>query len=177
MTTTRDIFRIRVKTKTGEIELEGGQRFVDSKLDQLPELMKKMDRILSGKPVAKTKAVSVNRKDKPVSSKKSINTVSFIVPNSFSRWFAKFPKNIRRADNLLIAGYFTQHWSVDDVFKLFLAKNKLAQLNIKLANIEAAINHLVNEELVLVYRKTGKLTLYKVTAKGQKHLAEMMKTK
>ena len=177
MTTTRDIFRIRVKTKTGEIELEGSLQFVDSKLQQLPGLMKKMDQTLASEPATKTKAVDVNKENKPINSKQSTGTVSFIVPNSFSRWFAKFPKNIKQADNLLIACYFIQYQSADDVFKFFLAKNALEKINIKLTNIEVAINRLLSEGLILIYRKAGKLTLYKVTAKGQKHLAEIMKIK
>ena len=182
----RDIIRIRVKTKTGEIEIEGNQLFIDKKMEQLPNLIKKMDHVLAETNSANKKTTAlesnVNKANqtpkitKPVSSKTSTNvTINLSVPNSFKQWFGKFQDKIRQADALLISSYYVQHRSTDNVFKCFLAKNTLEKSGITLTNLEASITRLINEQLVQISKKTGKLTLYKVSAKGRRHLADLMK--
>ena len=130
----RDIFRIRVKTRTGEIEIEGSQQFVDKKMEQLPGLIKKLDHVLAGA-TASTNKISISKiktdtvqqptkNQQQLSSKTTtIKLEQIKVPNSIGQWYAKFPDKIRQADVLLIACYFIQHRSPDNVFKFFLAKN------------------------------------------------------
>jgi hypothetical protein len=173
----RDIFRVRVKTKSGEIELEGSQLFVEKKMKQLPALVEKMDHFLADTTIKNTKSEDdKSKKNKPSRQSKQTNskpiTTSAVltVPNSFKQWLAKFPDKIRQADALLIASYFVQHRSADSVFKCFLAKNILHKAGIELTNLDSSITRLLNEQLVLVSKKAGKLTLYKVSAKGRNHL-------
>jgi hypothetical protein len=180
----RDIFRIRVKTKTGEIELEGSQLFVEKKMKQLPGLVEKLDHILDGTASNTNKSIVSKeetskfkkqpKKVKPNPSKKTTST-SLSVPNSFKQWLAKFPDKIRQADILLIASYFLQHRSPDNVFKCFMANNTLVKSGIELTNLDASLTRLINEQLIIVSKKAGKLTLYKVSAKGQNHLKELIK--
>ncbi|MBL1141902.1 MAG: hypothetical protein HND53_07730 [Proteobacteria bacterium] len=179
----RDIFRVRVKTKEGEIEIEGSQLFVDKKMEQLPELVKKLDRVLAdngSKNKDATSQVESNKdkkttiKKKPVSSKTRTASANLSVPNSFKQWLAKFPDKIRQADILLIACYFIQHRSPDNIFKCFLAKNTLAKAGIELTNLDSSINRLINEQLILVSKKAGKLTLYKVSTKGRNSLIDLI---
>ena len=148
----RDIFRIRVKTKTGEIEIEGTERFVQSKMETLPKLMNKMDAVLAGKVVVKAKSEAENKLakqaiDKTTSPTKTTAsyTGKVVVPNSFSQWYGKFPEKLRQADQLLIAAYFVQHRSPDNVFKSFLANQSLGNNGISLASLDASLNRLINE--------------------------------
>lgn len=181
-----DIFRIRVKTKTGEIELEGSQLFVEKKMEKLPALIKKMDHVLAGTNISttnkktisenKTKAVAqASNKNKPASSKNSAHGKHMIVPHTFRLWHAKFTSKLRQADVLLIACYFVQHRSPDNIFKDFLAKNTLDRFGIPITNLDASITRLINEQLILVSKKMGKLTLYKVSTKGRENLEELIK--
>jgi len=182
----RDIFRVRVKTKTGEIEIEGSQLFVEKKMEQLLELMKKMDHALAGSTTTSNKqTISEGKANKvkptPIKNKTAYAKTTttdpgkIIVPNSFRLWYAKFPDKVRQADALLIACYFIQHRSSDNVFKCFLAKNTLERSGIILTSLETSLNRLINEQLVLVSKKAGKLTLYKVSAQGRQHLVGLIK--
>jgi hypothetical protein len=180
----RDIFRIRIKTKTGEIEIEGTERFVESKMETLPKLMNKMDVVLAGKAVVKPKSVAANKLvkqaiDKTTSSLKTTASDSgkVVVPNNFSQWYGKFPEKLRQADQLLIAAYYVQHRSPDYVFKSFLANQTLENSGISLASLDASLNRLVNEQLVLISKQAGKLTLHKVSLKGKRYLIDLIKKK
>jgi hypothetical protein len=177
----RDIFRVRVKTETGEIEIEGTERFVQSKIETLPKLMHKMDTVLASKHkvVARPGATNNSAKqviDKTTSSTKKTASYSgkVVVPNSFTQWHGKFPKKLRQADQLLIAAYFVQHRSPDNVFKSFLANQSLTNNGIKLASLDTSLNRLINEQLVMISKQAGKLTLHKVSLKGKRHLIELI---
>ncbi len=178
----RDIFRLRVKTKSGEIELEGSQLFVEKKMDQLPELVEKMDRVLArttNKPDKttvreKSKTSKPEKKIKSEPSKPTNSSINLTVPNNFKQWLSKFPDKIRQADALLISSYFIQHRSADNAFKCFLAKNALEKAGIELTNLDSSMTRLINEQLVLVSKKAGKLTLYKISAKGRQYLEELL---
>jgi len=180
----RDIFRIRVKTKTGEIEIEGTERFVESKMETLPNLMNKLDAVLAGKVAVKPKSVATNKlakqeNDKTTSSLKTTVSDSgkVVVPNNFRQWHGKFPEKLRQADQLLIAAYFVQHRSPDNVFKSFLANQSLGNNGISLASLDASLNRLINEQLVLISKQAGKLTLHKVSLKGKRYLIDLIEKK
>ena len=180
----RDIFRIRVKTKTGEIEIEGTERFVQSKMETLPKLMNKMDATLAGNVVVQPKSVTANRLakqaiDKTTSSPKTTASDSgkVVVPNSFRQWHGKFPEKLRQADQLLIAAYYVQHRSPDNVFKSFLANQTLENNGIPLTSLDASLNRLINEQLVLLSKQAGKLTLHKVSLKGKRYLLDLVEKK
>lgn len=97
----RDIFRIRVKTKTGEIELEGSQLFVEKKMEKLPALIEKMDGILAAttntttnkKTISESKTksgkqTSNNNKPNPSKTKTAASGKNIVVPHTFRQWFA-----------------------------------------------------------------------------------------
>lgn len=180
----RDIFRIRVKTKTGEIELEGSQIFVEKKMNQLPSLVKKLDDALEGtnistkeisEPKEKTNKLKKDSNKNKAKSSSTVTSPKLSVPHNFGKWLTMFPDKIRQADILLIACFYIQNRSADNIFKCFLAKNTLARSGIELTNLESSITRLLNEQLILVSKKAGKLTLYKVSNKGQNHLKELLK--
>jgi hypothetical protein len=180
----RDIFRIRVKTKMGEIEIEGTERFVQSKIETLPKLMNKMDAVLASKNKVVAKPGATNKSvkqaiDKTAPSTKTAANYSgkVVVPNSFNQWHGKFPKKLRQADQLLIAAYFVQHRSPDNVFKSFLANQSLGNNGITLTSLDASLNRLINEQLVLISKQAGKLTLHKVSLKGKKYLIDLIEKK
>ena len=173
----RDIFRVRVKTRTGEIEIEGTQQFVESKINTLPGLVCKLDNVLAAETTEKSRPDTARKTARQVktagveTTKKTVAVPgNVVVPNGFKQWYGKFQENIRQADKLLLAAYFMQYRSPDNVFKSFLANQTLKNNGISLTSPDTSLNRLVNEKLVVISKQAGKLTLYQVSETGKRHL-------
>ncbi len=81
-----DIIRIRTKTKTGEIEIEDSEFFIDSKLKKLPEWIEKMDTTLAGVAVTRSESRPTRKAVKRPGPEKKTTAAStqIAVPNSFT---------------------------------------------------------------------------------------------
>ena len=164
--------RVKINVKTGEIEFEGSETFVEKKLAELKGLM---DLISSSLPEGGIgKAGYASAEESGIETAKIQGKQEIQVPKNFGEWYHKFPDKLQQTDQVLIAGYFTQSKSSGDIFKTSQANKVLKDQGIKVANAAASLKQLQDAKRVFVVKKEGKIALFRVSDKGQVYLSKLL---
>lgn len=164
--------RVKINVKTGEIEFEGSEKFVEKKLAELKGLM---DLISSSLPEGGIgKAGYASAEESGIETAKIQGKQEIQVTKDFGEWYHKFPGKLLQTDQVLIAGYFTQRNSSDDIFKTSQANMLLKNQSIKVANATGSLKQLQDAKRVFVVKKEGRIGLFRVSDKGQEYLSELL---
>lgn len=163
--------RVRINIKTGEIEFEGNQAFVESQLAKLPELL---NALKIAKSVKTEEGTGGDEEEEVLGEGSSSGKELLAVPTTFGAWYNKFPGSLKQTDQVLIAGYFVQHNSKDKIFKTIEANKALKDQSVKVANAADSLKDLLDSKLVFIVKKEGKLALFRVSDKGEGHLLKLL---
>ncbi|MFC1963767.1 hypothetical protein ACFLV1_00070 [Chloroflexota bacterium] len=168
-----DNTRIKININTGEVEFEGSEDFVVNQLSNLSNILN----IVSG--VLTSAQQNVRGAEKPKELPQDagdVNEVSKydVFPDNFGEWFNRFPSKIQQTEQMLVAGYFHQKNSPENIFKTSQANKLLIEQGIKVTNPADSMRSLQEVKRVFVVKKEGKLSLFRVSKDGEAHLSGLL---
>ena len=167
-----NITRVKINVKSGEIEIEGSETFVEKKLAELKDLL---DLVCSSLPSFAVDTADFRATEESVEEAVKIPAKKDIqVPENFGEWYHKFPGKLQQTDQVLIAGYFVQDKSAGSNFKTSQANKTLKDQGIKVSNAAASLKQLQDAKRVFVVKKEGKLALFRVSDNGRKYLSKLL---
>lgn len=151
-------FRINLSTK--EIEIEGSEDFVKGYIERLEHFVS----------IFQAKSVS-SANNTPTSEKKfeELPKSKEVSPASFGEYLQTFPPNLTNVDKILIAGYYEQNQSEENIFTTSSAHELLKEQGIRLTNPSDSINSNRKAQRVIVIKK-GK---YRLSPKGVEYIKDL----
>lgn len=163
--------KFKLNVKTGEIEVEGSEAFVERQIQSLEALVQLMglrtvmdrDEIESSTSSTPLEFVEV------VESQQKANNP----PESFGEWMHTFQTDLSDHDKALITASFVQMQSSTNDFKTSEVNSALKDHGIKLSNPSVSLKRLGDKKLMFQTRKVGKLKFMRVSQDGQTHLATL----
>jgi len=168
-----DNARVRICLKTGEVELEGSENFVDRSLEKLRDIFD----------IIRTAKETENGGDSEEYPSEELSEAapssgSIPVPESFGEWLHKFPRAISQVDKVLVAGYYAQKMSLTEDFKTNQARKLLLEQGEKLTNPSHSLKALERNRHVIRLKKEGKkLNLFRVSRDGTDRLRFLLEPK
>ena len=162
-----EIAKFKLNLKTGEIEVEGTEAFVERQIQALENLVDLMKI-----------SVQFNEKKAPLIEEQSGNgdkpasgeTAGDTIPSTFGEWMHTFKTELSDADKVLITTRFVQSQSSTNDFKTAEVNKALKEHGFKLSNPSATLNSLVEKKLLFQTRKVGVLKYFRLSVDGQKSL-------
>jgi hypothetical protein len=174
--------RVKINIKTGEVEFEGSEEFVQNQMDNLDTII---DLVSSNITLseARPEIVPENTSATPEEDSESIetedisnDTSSFSVPSSFGEWMHKFKDSINDLEKALVTAYFVQHQSDKNDFKTLEVNKSLRDHGIKLSNPSQALKQLDTKKYLFQTRKEGtKVRFMRVSQDGVSHLKTLVR--
>lgn len=163
-----EIAKFKLNLKTGEIEVEGSEAFVERQIQTLENLVELME---LRAPTDEAKDVISTGEQDSVDDKSGSGTViDDKLPNTFGEWMHTFRTDINDLDKALITARFVQSQSPSNDFKTAEVNKALKDHGIKLSNPSGSLKRLVEKKLMFQTRKVGVLKFVRVSVDGQKHL-------
>ncbi|MFP4622220.1 MAG: hypothetical protein ACLFM7_12985 [Bacteroidales bacterium] len=171
--------KIHLKIGDIEISIEGNPEFVAKQYQQMEEELNLKQKLgepfkeTSGKkeetPVAeKASKPSTAPKTKKASSKASAK-------EDFSGWLKRLPKGLKNRDKALIAGYFNQLNSKDNVFRVRDMNNTLKENGIKITNPSSLIKNVAKSgKIIKQVAREGRQVYYQFTREGEKYMDDLL---
>lgn len=166
-----EIAKFKLNLKTGEIEVEGTEAFVERQiqaLENLVDLMKLSTQTDETKVISKNGDMNSNG-DKPESG----DTAGNKIPSTFGEWMHIFKAELNDLDKVLITARFVQSQSPANDFKTGEVNKALKEHGFKLSNASATLNNLVDKKLMFQTRKVGVLKYFRLSVDGQKNLDKL----
>lgn len=195
--------RIRINVATGEIEVEGGQEFVEKQLDNLPNLLRSLKSgpangakpvaarpgrprkaEVKSEPVAKPAEAPTQAKGKTPQAPAKVSAPQAEVkapqsparvPSTFAEWKNQFRKKISQNNQALLGGYYLAQLSDKSIFTSLQLTQALKKNDIKLANLSASLAYLVKSGKLKVIGKEGRTTVYKLNPAGEAMIPKLIK--
>lgn len=167
-----EVTRVRINVKSGEIEFEGNQSFVETQLANLPELLSALK---ISKSTKTEDELDASEEGDIMGEGASSGKELLSVPSTFGEWYGKYPGPLKQTDQVLIAGYFVQHSSMNKVFKTIEANKTLKEQGIKVANAADSLKSLLTSKYIFVLKKEGKIALFRVSDKGEERLLKLLR--
>lgn len=174
--------RVKINIKTGEVEFEGSEEFVQNQMDNLDTII---DLVNSNIPLPDTapefasESTSINTEDDSgsIEAEDAPNDASdFSVPSSFGEWMHKFKDSINDLEKALVTAYFVQHQSDKNDFKTLEVNKSLRDHGIKLSNPSQALKKLETKKYLFQTRKEGtKVRFMRVSQDGVSHLKTLVR--
>jgi hypothetical protein len=125
--------KIRINLNLREFEIEGTEAFIDSHSSKIESFL---ETLKTAPPVTPEPKVHHNEID--ATDTKTARTIhighSDAVPETFSEYYHCMPKKSKYADKILLAGYYIQSKSEDNLFSTRKASAVLLEQGVKLSN-------------------------------------------
>lgn len=166
-----EIAKFKLNLKTGEIEVEGSEAFVERQIQALENLVDLMK--LSAQNDKAEDLLPNVEQDNSNTKSESVDVASDKIPSTFGEWMHSFNKDINDLDKALITARFVQSQSPTNDFKTADVNKALKNHGIKLSNPSGALNRLVEKKLMFQTRKVGALKFVRVSVDGQNHLNKL----
>jgi len=162
------IAKFKLNLKSGEIELEGSEDFVEKQILALESLVQLMGKSVANSDVEDLPSELLD--DKSTAKPEPTASSSDIIPSTFGEWMHSFKTDLNDLDKALITARFVQSQSKTNDFKTSEVNNALKEHGIKLTNASSSLNRLVEKKLMFQTRKVGVLKFVRVSVDGQKQL-------
>lgn len=171
--------RAKINFKTGEIELEGSEQFVQSQLENMDTIVDFMALLASGSQNGlqnsieeeELEIVAEEEQEKLASSGEQ----NLEIPPTFGEWLHKFKDELTDSDEALLTAYYVQKQSPQNDFKTSEVNKSLQEHGIKLVNPSHTLTRLTVKKLLFQTRKDGKLRYMRVSADGVKCLESLLR--
>lgn len=175
-----DNTKVKINLKTGEIEFEGSEKFVQGQMDNLDVILD----ILSSGQVGEEQEIEayseannasdVNDDDEDNSNPAPSSDLS--VPDSFGEWMHKFKDGINDIEKALVTAYYVQKEAPKNDFKTLEVNKSLRDHGIKLSNPSRALKSLEGKKYLFQTRKEGpKIRFMRVSQDGLAHLKTLLR--
>lgn len=166
-----EIAKFKLNLKTGEIEVEGSEVFVERQIQTLEKLVDLMKlSTLADKTNNLLPNVVQNRDDDKLGNS---DIAGDDIPATFGEWLHTFKTDINDLDKVLITARFIQSKSSLNDFKTAEVNNALKEHGFKLSNPASALKNLVDKKLMFQTRKVGVLRFLRLSVDGQNHLNKL----
>ena len=172
--------RIKINIKTGEIEFEGSEDFVQKQMDNLGaviNLLSLKNTLIPTENVNHLKPSTQEAPDTP-ETHEATNMVSgeLDVPESFGEWMHKFKDTLTELEKALITAYFVQSQSSSNEFKTLEVNKSLKDHGIKLSNPSRILKNLETKKYLFQTRKEGpKIRFMRVSQDGLINLKSLLR--
>jgi hypothetical protein len=160
--------RVRINLNTREVEFEGSEAFIEKYDDVIKEFIEKIKTPYSLNSSIESFELSTQKPMENDTTQVATSIFSNGLPDSFGEYYTKFPRNIKVIDKILIAAYYVQLRSSDNLLLAKEAADLLTEQNVQITNASAFIKALVNTGKL--FKHLGK---YKVSEKGIELIAQM----
>ena len=123
--------KVKINLKSGEIEFEGSQEFVQEQMDNLGSIL---SIISSRKPSSVNNSSVISEEDEDfedeaIDDEGDANSppskADLSVPESFGEWMHKFKEGTKGIDKALITAYYVQQQAPKNDFKTIEVNNSL----------------------------------------------------
>jgi len=177
--------KVKINSKTGEIDIEGSETFVRDCLDRFSHLLAAADRAAltaAGlKAEAKLPLQGGGAEDEKLkqeegdtgSEKADAKSKTFGLPDSFGEYLTEFPTDISDIDKVLVAGYYQQRHNEANTFSTRNANELLKHQGIKVANASWCVKQHMEAKRVFATEK-GK---FRVSRDGERHVESLRRRK
>lgn len=169
--------RARINFKTGEVELEGSEQFVQGQLANIDAIadyitLLATDNSLDEESIVEQEeiaAVAEEEQEKLASTSER----ELQVPNTFGEWLHGFKDDINDLEKALITAYYVQKQSPQNDFKTSEVNKFLQEHGVKLSNPSNSLTRLTEKKLLFQTRKNGKLKYMRVSSDSVNHLKSL----
>lgn len=173
----------KIHLKIGEIEIsiEGTPEFVTKQYQQMEQelnLGRKITDSVQETTGVDQKAEQPETKQAPKSTRaKTTKKASSktLEKEGFEEWLKKLPKGLKNRDKALIAGYYNQLLSKDNVFRVRDMNNTLKENGIKITNPSSLIKNVAkSEKIIKQVSRVGRQVYYQFTKEGEKYMNDLL---
>lgn len=175
-----DNTKVKINLKTGEIEFEGSEKFVQGQMDNLDVILD----LLSSGYVGEEQGTE---SDGEYNGNSDVNedgddngnpapSLDLSVPDSFGEWMHKFKDGINDIEKALVTAYYVQKEAPKNDFKTLEVNKSLRDHGIKLSNPSRALKLLEGKKYLFQTRKEGpKIRFMRVSQDGLSHLKTLLR--
>lgn len=169
--------RVKINLYSGEIELEGSEKFVENQLENLDSII---ELISSVRKTEKNKVShDINNEqessDNDIDDQPNTNPKGISVPSSFGEWMHKFRDDVNDLEKCLLTAYYVQNGSPQNDFKTREVNDSLKEHGIKLSNPSTSLKRLVEKKLLFQTRKNGAVKFMRVSQDGMQLLKSLLR--
>ena len=165
--------KFKLNLKTGEVEIEGSEEFVERQVHALEALVELMDLHQSSSSGSESNGVgeeddsdgNVSGVEKPKNAEE--------MPSSFGEWMHSFKVELTDLDRALLTARYVQFSSPSNDFKTSEVNKSLKDHGVKLSNPSVSLKRLGEKKYLFQTRKVGKLRFMRVSADGQKYIESL----
>jgi predicted transcriptional regulator len=153
----------RIYVKVGEIEfsIEGNPEYVNEQYQQMAKDLN-LQQKLQG---------SVQQQEKSKAEKSAPESTI----EDFSEWVKNLPKGLKNRDKVLLAAYFNQLRSMNNVFRVRDVNKILKNQGIKITNPSSMINNLAKSQKILQQvSREGRQKYFQITKEGERHIKALL---
>ncbi len=171
----------KIHLKIGEIEIsiEGTPDFVAKQYQDMEkelQLKEKLTESLGTAGEQKEESVSAEKEPKAAKAPKTRKTSAGKTgKEDFGDWLKRLPKGLKNRDKALIAGYFNQLNSKDNIFRVRDMNNTLKKHDIKITNPSSLIKNVAkSEKIIKQVSRVGRQVYYQFTKEGEKYMNDLL---
>lgn len=154
---------VRINLKSGEIEIQGTEEFVERQLANLDSLLVTISSSGNTTPFSPPQ-------ERRKRGEEQITDEASELPGTFGEWLNRFPRDLTDQDMALVAGRYVQNDSDSSEFKTSQVTSMLKGQGIKLANTSHSIKRLITKKLAFVTRKEGRISYYRLSKDGEERV-------
>ncbi|WP_277865350.1 hypothetical protein [Candidatus Synechococcus calcipolaris] len=171
--------RARINFKTGEVELEGSEQFVQDQLANIDAIVEYMALLSTNNSVDDESESILEQEEIAIVAEEEEKKLSNIgeqelqTTDTFGEFFHQFRNEVNDLEKALITAYYVQKQSPQNDFKTSEVNNFLKEHGVKLSNPSNSLNRLATKRLLFQTRKNGKLKYMRVSSDGVNHLKSL----
>lgn len=166
--------KAKINFKTGEVEFEGSEQFVEKQLNNIDAIAEYIALLIPNNSTDEVDeieqeeiaAVAEEEEERLV----TVGEQDLHVPDTFGEWLHGFKDDANDLDKALITAFYVQKQAPNNDFKTSEVNQSLQDHGIKLSNPSSSLKRLASKKLLFQTRKVGKLKYMRVSADGVKHL-------
>jgi hypothetical protein len=171
----------KIHLKIGEIEIsiEGTPDFVTRQYQDMEKELKLKDKLNESLgAVAEQKEEDTSAKKAPRATKTPgtrKTATGKAGTEDFGEWLKRLPKGLKNRDKALIAGYFNQLNSGNNVFRVRDMNNTLKRHDIKITNPSSLIKNVAkSQKIIKQVSREGRQVYYQFTKEGEKYMNDLL---
>ncbi|WP_372876727.1 hypothetical protein [Spongiibacter marinus] len=174
--------KVKINLKTGEIEFEGSEEFVQHQMDSLDSIIDLLSSSVVSGTSPESNQSSISNEVEELSENEiaqessNHNGDSLAVPESFGEWMHRFKDSINDIEKALVTAFYVQNQSDKNDFKTLEVNKSLRDHGIKLSNPSRSLKLLEEKKYLFQTRKEGqKVRFMRVSQDGMSHLKSLLR--